>query len=187
MARNRTRGPQPGVAREHPRPRTADASQEWRGTAPRTLSQKLRGATHHQHRRTPTWSGGEPDPATPHKPADLSQEWLSTTPRSTTSRPQPGVAGNGTKDSQPGVGRDDPPSPAAGPDQEWRGRADKHLSQEWRGAAPPPRSTTTAPKPAVAQDPPPRPTQQEGGDGAKRAHRGRRRGAQPQVLWGAPR
>ena len=161
-------GPQLGVAREHP---------------PRTLSQEWRGATHHHH-RTPARSGGEPHLVMPQKPADLSQEWRRTTPPGPTSRPQPGVAGSRTRDPQPGVARDHPPPPAAGPSQEWRGRAHKHLGQEWRAAAPP--STTTAPKPGVLKDPPPNPTQLEGGGRAKGAHRGRRRGAQPQWFGSPP-
>ena len=95
VAGDRTRGPQPGVARERP-PKThsrkrgttprkpADLSQEWRrptphqhqrtparsgGEPPRTLSQEWRGAIHHQHQRAPSqeWRGTAP--------GALSQEW----------------------------------------------------------------------------------------------------------------
>ena len=145
MARNRTQDPQPGVARGQPPPPPPDPSQEWRGTPTSHAPQISR-----------------PQPGFCEGP-----------PLSTTSRPPPGVAGNRTYHPQPGVARDHPPLPAARASLEWQGRAHKHLSQEWR-APPPPPSTTTAPKLGVAKDPPPSPTQREGGDGTRGAHRGHR-------------
>ena len=38
VAGNRTQGPQPGLVRDHLPPKPADATQEWRGTAPTALS-----------------------------------------------------------------------------------------------------------------------------------------------------
>ena len=57
---NRTHGPRPGVARDHPPPPAADPSQEWPGTATKKSEQEWRGTSHHHKRRTPARGGGEP-------------------------------------------------------------------------------------------------------------------------------
>ena len=111
----------------------------------------------------------------------------------TISGPQPGVAGNGDQDPQPGVTRDHPPPQLAEPSQEWQGAAPMALHQGPQpgvsgnhthgphpGAARDhPLSTKTGPKPGlagnrtqgpqpgVARDQPPRPTQREGGPGRR--------------------
>ena len=140
---------------QHPPPQQqADPSQEWRGTAIRTLSQEWRGTTHHHNQRTPAKSGGEPHPG----PSASNCEAPTTTttsrplpgvagelhrgpsarigkgrPTTTSSGPQPGMAGNRTEGPQPGVARNHQPPQPAGPSHQWRGTAPKALSQDWRG------------------------------------------------------
>ena len=57
MAGHCTQDPQPGVARDRPPTPTADPSQEWRGTAPRALSQDGQRPTHYTHRKPLTHRG----------------------------------------------------------------------------------------------------------------------------------
>ena len=59
MAENRSRDPQPGLARDHPPTPAANWGRGSRVTAPRTLSQDWRGATHHPQQRTPARNGRE--------------------------------------------------------------------------------------------------------------------------------
>ena len=67
VAGHRNQNPQPGGARDQSPPQTADPSQEWRGTAPRTLSEERRGTTHNTHQphphkhqpQAPTKRGGD--------------------------------------------------------------------------------------------------------------------------------
>ena len=197
--------------RKLPPPQPADPSPEWRGTAPRTLSQEWRGATHHQNQRAPSqeWSGTAS--------GALSQEWRGNThseptaeskgprptkrptsarsgegpPPTNTGGPQPGVAGSHTQDPDPqrGVAGDHPPPPAANHNQGRQEHAQKQHDQERRRAAPPP--TTTQP----GRDGKPTTTNgtAKGGGGTKGAHRKRRGGpnlrglgAQPQG-FGGPR
>ena len=96
VAGNRTQAPQPGLPRDHPPPRAAHGSQDWRGTAPRALSQDWRANTHHQNQGTPAGSGGEPHP----RPSARIGEGPPTT---TSSGSPPGVAGNCTEGLQPGL------------------------------------------------------------------------------------
>ena len=179
---------------------------EWRGAAPRTLSQESRGTTHHHNQRAPARTGGEPHPSPSARcgerpptttPPNTNQEWRGTPPsraprtgrpqpgvaqdpppNSTTNGPQPEVAGNRTQDPQPGVARDYPPSPAA------RSGGEAHTNTT-EAPPPPPHSATTAPEAGVAKDPPPRPAA-GGGDGTQGAHRGRRRETQPQGFGPPP-
>ena len=59
VAGNYTQGPKPGLARDHPPPQTADPSQEWRGTARRTLSQDGPGTTNKPGQQTLPRNGRE--------------------------------------------------------------------------------------------------------------------------------
>ena len=64
LAGNHADGPRPGVARDQPRHRAANPSQEWRSPATKPLSQEWQGTNHH------------------HKTAEGSHEWRGTAPRS---------------------------------------------------------------------------------------------------------
>ena len=98
------------MAREHPPPATADPGQEWQGAAPRTQTRELLGTTHHHNQRAPARSGGESHPSRTGRSSEGP-------PTATTARPQPGVAGNRTQNSQPGVMRDQPQHTPATPTQ----------------------------------------------------------------------
>ena len=138
--------------RKRPPPQQVEPSSEWRGTAPRTLSQEWRGATHHQHQGVPSqgWRGtapgahsqesrgnAHPEPTAGGANRRTSARSGEGPPPTITRGPQPGVAGSHTQDPQPGVAGDHPPPPAANHNQGRRGHAHKQLGQEWRGAAPP--------------------------------------------------
>ena len=167
--------------RKRPPPQPADPSQEWRGTAPRTLSQGWRAATHHQHQRalSQEWRGTAPGAP--------SQEWRGNAypeptagsegrrpanrrtlarsgegaPPTNTRGPRPGVAGSHTQDPapKPGLAGDHPSPPAANHNQGRRGHTHKQQVQERRTAAPqPPR-----PHPGETGNPPPQTTHRKGG------------------------
>ena len=59
MVENYTKGPKPGLERDHPPPPTVNSRQKWRGTAPETLSQDRRGTTHKHWQQTRSRSGGK--------------------------------------------------------------------------------------------------------------------------------
>ena len=90
MEGNYSRGPRPELARDHPPQLAGDPTQEWRGTAPRSLSQDWRGTTHQQQQQTAAKNGNElhPGPSAgivdehpPPSAADSSQEWRGTAAR----------------------------------------------------------------------------------------------------------
>ena len=99
---------------------------EWRGAAPRTLSQEWRGTTHHHKQRAPARCGGEPHP----RRSARGGEGPPTTP---SGGPQPGVAAHCNQNPQPGMARNQPPPQTADPSKEWRGTAPRTHSQKWRG------------------------------------------------------
>ena len=89
-----THGPPPGVASNQPLPPAVDPSQEWRGTAAKTLSQVWWGTSHHHTWQTPARSGGELHP----RPSPRSGEGPPTTHTNhthtnTSRKPEPREAG----------------------------------------------------------------------------------------------
>ena len=133
MAGNRTQGPRPGFARDHPPPAAANSSQEWWRNAPRALSHEWRRATHnthfghtlhprkHKHRVHHTRDHNHANVhAAPHKHAQstTTHPTPAKTPATTSKKPQPGMVGRGTQGPQPGLTRDRQTTPAADPSQQ---------------------------------------------------------------------
>ena len=122
---NCAQGPPPGLERDHRPPPHAGPSQEWRGTAPRSLRHDRRGTTHQHQQQTPARNGRKLRPG---RSAGIGGGH----PRATNSGVQPRMAGSCAQAPQPGLVRDHPTPQTTGPSQEWRGTAARALSQEWR-------------------------------------------------------